>query len=82
MHLFLFLSVTPSPKSTKFGSRYIVEGLTVYCIQDEIWQIDRGGLLYIRANFGAGVPLGDKILKSVKHCNAYEINERDEIWQR
>jgi len=38
---YVLLSVTPSPKSTKFGSRYIVDG---------IWNIDRGGLLYIRAN--------------------------------
>jgi len=37
----LFLWVTPFMKSTKFGSRYLAEGLTK---RDEIWQIDRGSL--------------------------------------
>jgi len=35
------LSVTLSKKSTKFGSRYLVDRLSE---GDETWQIDRGGL--------------------------------------
>jgi len=38
---FVFLWVTPTTESTKFGSRYLVEGLSE---RDEIRQIDRGGL--------------------------------------
>jgi len=40
MSFTVFLSVTPSAKSTEFGSRYLVDGLSK---QDKIWQIDRGG---------------------------------------
>jgi len=41
MWFLFFLSVTPSTKSTNFGSRYLVEGLSE---GDEIWQLDRGCL--------------------------------------
>jgi len=54
----LLLSVTPSTKSTKFGSRYLVQGFSE---GDEIWQIDRGGLAvpeYIRAKIGELWPRG------------------------
>ena len=37
----LFLSVTPSTKSTKFGSRYLVDGLSE---REEIWRNDTEGL--------------------------------------
>jgi len=38
--VYCFLSVTPSTKSMKFGSRYVIEGLSE---RDEIWKIVRGG---------------------------------------
>ena len=57
-----FLSVTPSTKSTKFGSRYVVDEFSE---RDEIWQLD----IYIEGlavdtsgprlvNFGPGGPPG------------------------
>jgi len=39
-----FVSVTPSPKMTKFGSRNLVKGFSE---RDEFWRVDRGVLLYI-----------------------------------
>ena len=37
----VYVSLTPSTKSTNFGSRYLVDGLSE---RDIIWQLDRGGL--------------------------------------
>jgi len=52
--LFTVLSATPT-KSTKFGSRYLVDGSSE---RDEIWQIDREALLYIMANIGTMSGIG------------------------
>jgi len=53
------LSVTPSTKSTNFGSRYLIHEFSE---RDEIWQLYRGGLLYITTQIGelwhGGVLLG------------------------
>jgi len=54
-------------KSTKFGSRYLVEWLSE---RDEIWQLDRGPYCTSPpcrlVNFGPGISLGAKIVKDVK----------------
>jgi len=73
--VYSFLSVTPSTKSTKFGSRYLVEGFSEW---DEIWQVDRRGLDVHQDQDGA------KVLKGVKKfCKAFLIHhsaDSSEIW--
>ena len=51
----MFLSVTPSTKSTKFGSRYLVDGLSE---REEIWRIDTQRALLCAKNFGPRGPPG------------------------
>jgi len=55
-------------KSLNFGSSYLVDGFSE---GEEIWQLDRGGLLHITTQIGElwnrGPPSGVKILKGVKN---------------
>ena len=81
----MFLWVTAATKSTKFGSRYLGEGLLEL---DEILQVARGGLVYPTTQTGdlwpGGSPCRAKILKGVKiYCNAFlqsGFTDLDEIW--
>jgi len=61
------MKVTPSTKSTNFGSKYLLDGFSE---RDDIWQLDRGGLLYVISQIGElwcmGCPWGAKILNGVK----------------
>jgi len=58
-----FLWVTPATKSTKFGSRYLGEGLSE---EDEIFQVATRGLMYTttqtRDPWSRVSPWGTKIL--------------------
>jgi len=83
----LFLSVTPSTKSTKFGGICLVDGFWKW---DDIWQIDTGGPIVHYGQdwwtLAQGIPLHkfSRILKGVKKiCNTFVIHclaECDEIW--
>jgi len=73
--LFVFVWVTLSMKSTNFGSRYLIEGFSEW---DEMWQLDRGTLLYTRSRIGElwlrRSSWGVKMLKGVKTCNAFLVH--------
>jgi len=72
---FISLLAMLSTKSTKFGSRYLVDRLSA---GDEIWQTDCCEL------WPQGTPWGTKIMTGVKiFCNAFLIHcvaEHDKIW--
>jgi len=65
----LHLSVALSTKSTKFGSRYLVdrlsEGHKIWCVRSLGFAVHQCGLPRL-VNFGAGSPWGARILKGVK----------------
>jgi len=77
--LLVRVSVTPSTKSTMFGSRCLVHGLSE---RDEIWQLDRLDThCYMSSprlvNFGTGVPPGAPILKGVKIVTLFSYADSD-----
>jgi len=81
LYVVVFLWVTPATKSTKFGGRYLGEGLSE---EDEIFQVARGGgLIYNTTQTGNPWHWGTKILKGVKNfCNAFlqaVLTDLDEI---
>jgi len=81
----LYVFCGSATKSTKFGSRYLGEGLSE---RDEILQVARGGVGVPHHQTGdlwpRGMPWGAKILKGVKNiCNAFlqdGFTNLDEIW--
>ena len=79
--VFVCVSIMPSRKSTNFGRRYVVDGFSE---RDEIWQIDRGVLLFVIILIGKlwhrGSPWGAKTLKGVNNfvtLFSYIFSERD-----
>jgi len=77
---FVGLSVTLSTKSTKFGSRYLVDTSSE---REEILHIGSPGLAVHQCWVGELWPPGDPLGAKIHFCNAFLVHrlaESDETW--